>query len=178
MKYILRFLYPYFRTKNVLGGSGFVPLPKWVKIYLQYTYKKKSQQIFIIAKLFVGYDLSRIADNSVACAESVSRIINEVISDFSVVTGTYTLNELLSKDRRFKRIQIHEALSGDIIVSPTGFGANPNMPNGHAGIIGESKCIYSNDSMTGKWSKNYTITSWANRYKYSGGYPLNVFRII
>jgi hypothetical protein len=99
-----------------------------------------------------------------------------VLPDFPIITGTWVLNDTLSKDARFKQVVLFDALPGDIIVSPTGYG-NGTMPNGHTGVISDNNRIYSNDSATGKWLQNYTVQSWTARYKLSGGYPCNVYRI-
>lgn len=129
------------------------------------------------AKIQVGRDLSTIVNNDVACAESVSRILRAVDPSLlpGVITGTATLDDVLAKSPRFKLTTIPSA--GCVVVSPTGKG-NGTIPNGHVGIVGDNVLVYSNSSVTGEWSQNFTLSSWYNRYVQSGKYPMKFYKII
>ena len=45
------------------------------------------------------------------------------------------------------------------------------MP-GHTGVILANNVIASNDSATGKFIKNYTLDTWAERYVNKGGFKM------
>lgn len=114
------------------------------------------------------------ASDELGCAESVSEIIQDVLPDFPVVTGTYTLWILLSHDKRFR--QVTNNLPGTIIISPTGTARKHKFP-GHVGICGFSGTIMSNNSRTGIFEENYTLQSWEKRYEVEGGYPVYFFEL-
>lgn len=115
-----------------------------------------------------------LVPDAVACAITVSTLINSVDATFPKVAGTWTLYDILEHRRDYTRVT--EPMPGDIVISPTGFSKSKTVPNGHTGIIMNSKKIASNDSATGKFMENYTIKSWTDRYVTTGGYPLFLYR--
>lgn len=122
----------------------------------------------------LGIDASPIdmADDVLGCAESVTSIIRQVLPDFPIILGTWTLERRLWNDRRFVITQTPGV--GDIVISATGsskLGRNAPI-RGHVGIVGENGIIMSNDSYTGKWMANYTLETWKKRYQEYGGYPV------
>lgn len=127
------------------------------------------------ARLCEGNALYSIVDKDVACAESVSRLLLNVDSTIlpNVITGTWTFYDFLTKSARFERVNIPG--KGDIVLSPTGFG-NGKIKNGHIGIVAHDGIIYSNASMTGKWTPNYTLKTWWARWG-TNGYPVLYYRI-
>lgn len=135
----------------------------------------KVNNLLSLAKSKVGEDASPndMAPDGLGCAESVSTLISHLIN-FPIILSTKVLYETLKSDSRFERTLKLDA--GNIIISPTGYG-NGNLAHGHVGIIGENEIIYSNDSATGNWLANYTITSWVNRYRKIGGFPIFVFKM-
>lgn len=144
--------------------------------YLSVPRKTNQQKLLEIAKAFVGKDISPndVAPDELGCAESVSEAIRKIYPDFSIIVSTKMLFDRLNNDKRFRRTTDLDA--GNVIISPTGMGNGKII--GHTGIIGEDQIIYSNDSIKGTWEKNYTITSWVNRYRKIGGFPLYVFKIL
>lgn len=112
-----------------------------------------------------------LIDDRVACAITVSTLINKVDATFPKVAGTYTLYDILEHRRDYKRVT--DLLPETIIISPTGLG-NPGT-NGHVGIALDHGLIASNDSATGKFSANYTLDSWKARYE-AMGYPTLMYR--
>lgn len=123
----------------------------------------------------IGMDASPedLAPDELGCAETVSSIVRKVLPDFPVITGTWVLNDKLSKDERFERVGEPEI--GAIIMSPTGMG-NGTFP-GHTGICGDKNTIMSNVSATGKFDQNYTIESWKLRYMVKGQFPMIYYRL-
>lgn len=140
-----------------------------------------AEAILARAKELVGQDASpnNLVDNEVACAESVSTIIHSLYPNFPIITGTASLlSKLVGYSNGGNWQEIDTPQAGAIIISPTGFGTNPNMPHGHTGICGENGLIYSNSSSSipaGKWEQNYTIDTWRKYFQEKGGYPVRFF---
>lgn len=112
--------------------------------------------------------------DEVSCSYAVTTILKEIDPLFPIITGTYTLDDYLSKNPKFERVLEPEA--GDLVVSPTGQG-NGNLI-GHTGFYINETDIMSNNSNTGLFEKNYTRESWRNRYHYKGGFPVRLYRKI
>ena len=156
-----------------LGGQWY-PVPAMLRAVL--SRMSKTSQLVGYTKMFSGYDLTSIAPNQYGCAESVSRIVCQVLPDFGVYTGTAQLDAILRIDVRFRKLAAgEEPQAGDIVVSPTGKG---KLPHGHTGIFVENKRIYSNDSLSGKWMQNWTYLSWRAYFVGTGGFPVNIYRLI
>lgn len=140
----------------------------------------KREQLFIYAKTQLGYVKSgKKAPKEYGCAEAVNRVFCELFgNDIGGDVSTTRLYEALKKSNRFIKVsRPDQALRGDIIISPTGYGSGA-IPNGHVGIFSDNFKIMSNDSKTGKWIENYDIHSWTKRYVIGGGYPIYIFRVI
>lgn len=135
----------------------------------------KAKSLYHTALEALGTDASPsdIAPDELGCAETVSNIIRGVIPDFPVVTGTWTLWDILRNHPRFEQTSV--PMPSDVIISPTGTG-NGSFP-GHAGIVGEG-VVMSSDSRTGRFEKNYTLEEWMERYQKQGGYPVYFYRKI
>ncbi len=119
-----------------------------------------------------------VAPDEVGCAETVYDILASAFPlkvGFSLEISTSKLYDALKVSKKF--IKIDQPLQGDIVISPTGYG-NGKLSNGHVGIKGEDDVIMSNDSATGLFLENYTVTTWKKRYVTLGGYPMLYFRRI
>lgn len=135
-------------------------------------------KIFNKAKQLLGTDASPndLAPDELGCAETVNAIIEQALG--YPAGGTLSTNlmyKALLKHTKF--IKVDQALPGDIIISPTGYG-NGGLSNGHVGIFGENEGIMSNSSATGRFEANYTLKTWVARYRGKGGYPIVFFRAI
>ncbi len=137
--------------------------------------KSKQELLYQRAKLTIGRDASPldIVNDDLGCAESVTQIISKIVP-FSIITGTWTLNDRLQKDHRFSRVN-ENAGPGTIIISPTGTG-NGRI-RGHVGILAQNKAIMANDSVLGVWRQTYTVESWRERYQKHGGFPIFFYRL-
>lgn len=138
--------------------------------------KPNAELLYKQATLYLGKDASPldIVADEVGCAESVTEILRQVI-DYPITVGTWTLNDMLSRDSRFLVIR-EIPQKGDIIISPTGTG-NGTI-RGHVGIVGLDNVIMSARSDTGLWSTFYNLDTWKARYVGIGGFPVNYYRII
>lgn len=139
---------------------------------------KRRQLIYQVALENIGYEASPLdrVDDDVACAESVTEILNRAIG-FPIITGTWTLNDSLQRNRQWAPTQTPGP--GDIIISPTGMHKRKtNIRNGHVGIVGKNGIVMSNDSHTGKWMANYTIATWRQRYEAQGTYPVFFYTLV
>ena len=128
-----------------------------------------------VAIAAVGTDPSPrdAAPDELGCAETVSSLIRTAVPDFPVVTGTWTLWDLLEAHPRFEKVS-GEPRCGDVIISPT----VPGKPfPGHAGIFNDRHAIMSNNSKTGIFEPNYTLAGWNARYATVGGYPVHIYRL-
>lgn len=113
--------------------------------------------------------------DELACAASVNAIHRLAFgSDIGGGASTTLLYEALINSQGFFKVTTPEP--GDIVISPTGYGKNQAMPNGHTGIVGKANVIMSNSSSNGKFSENFTMASWRQRYVDQGGYPMIFFR--
>lgn len=158
------------QSKQVLGAIWY-PMPYWLKRVIQrYPLPK---QVHTYARLLIGKDLSYLVSNELGCSEAVSRILMEIGVLPRVITGTYTLYEFLYMSGKFMKVSVPQV--GDIIISPTGMG---EMRHGHVGIMDSNNRILSNSSTSGKWTSNFTLTSWNAYYKVSGKFPVFFYRII
>lgn len=135
-------------------------------------------KVWETANSFIGLDASPndVAPDELGCAETVNEIVKKALG--YPAGGTVSTNQMykaLAKSTKF--IKVDQALPGDIIISPTGYGTG-GLPNGHVGIFDTPELIMSNSSKTGTFEKNYTLTEWVKRYRNKGGYPIYFFRAI
>lgn len=146
----------------------------------------QKKDLYQAALKFVGTDASPadLAPDELGCAESLSRVIQSVFSDFRGHTGTWMLGDILSKDPRFERFYprietdvLDIVPAGTIILCRTVPG---KLFPAHAGIVGENNTIFSNDSrkeFLGKFLMNYTLKEWLKRWMWTGGYEQEFYRI-
>ncbi|MDQ0316393.1 hypothetical protein [Amorphus orientalis] len=136
----------------------------------------EENDLYRAAMAALGTDASPndAAPDELGCAETVSSIIRQVLPEFPVITGTWTLWERLRKGSEFTAVA--EPRPGDIVIAPTGTVRNAPFP-GHVGIVGKDGIVMSNDSGTGTFNQNYTIESWHRRYAEEGGYPIYYYRL-
>ena len=141
-------------------------------------FKTNADKLLASAYTCLGSNQHDSIDKEVGCAESVSNVIKNVILSFSGSPSTGELYNLLSNSNLFIKVTNFQA--GDIIISPTGINKNfnnPDMLNGHTGIVGINNNILSNNSATGLFDIHYTIDSWVARYRTLGGYKIYFFRL-
>lgn len=139
------------------------------------------QKLYAAGVACMGIDASPndVAPDEYGCMETVDNVYKKAFGTFmdgtlNHPTVSTTLGyRLMSASKKFQLVAIPEP--GDIIISPTGYGHNSNMPNGHVGVVVKYG-ILSNNSFTGKFEENYTLQTWKNRYSTLGGYPVRFFR--
>lgn len=135
------------------------------------------RKLYLTAVECLGTDASPNdkAPDEYGCAETVNDIVYKAFGDYAGGDlSTYRMYRALKNNRMF--VKVSKPLKGDIILSPTGYGGQNGINNGHTGIIGANNVIMSNSSATGKFEENYTIETWTNRYVVKGGYPIYYFR--
>lgn len=157
-----------FALKEELGQTRFNVLTFVGQLLKNMSYRLQAKPtLFAAAREYLGRDASprNFVPSEVACAESVSTVIADVIPGFPPITGTWTLWDKLESDDRFQRVTI--PVPGTIIISPTGTVKDAPIV-GHVGIFGRDNNIMSNNSYNGLWEENYTLDSWNARYKAAG----------
>lgn len=138
------------------------------------------QKLVAAAKASLGksFWIGTGVDRSVACALSVNAV-HTLAFGFPIGGGnsTHDMYLALLASPYFKLTTVYAP--GCIIISPTGWGNNPNaFPNGHVGIVCNHG-ICANNSATGKWSENYaTYTDWENQFTKLEDYPIFLFERI
>lgn len=122
----------------------------------------------------LGIDVtpSDLIPDTVACADTITTLIRNVDKTFPLVSGTWTLYDILEHRKDWKRVT--EPSPETLILSPTGMGGSSMI--GHVGIFLKDGVIASNDSTTGKFMVNYTLDSWTKRYKKQGGLPIFLYK--
>jgi hypothetical protein len=134
-------------------------------------------KIHAVAKACIGQDVSPIQDEF-GCAESVNTIVDRATG--KPVGGQYStwwMYEALKKSKNWKEVSEAEALPGDIIISPTGYGDKSKVANGHVGIFDVDGWIMSNESKDSLWKRNFTLASWKSRWG-NADYLIKIYRII
>lgn len=135
-------------------------------------------RLYEAAKLSIGRDASPSdnAPDELGCAETWNEIYKNAFGAYLYQgnrNATYFLYKALRDSPKFK--EVTDPMEGDTVISPTGYGKNPAMPNGHVGIVFQQG-IASNDSHTGKFEINYTLGSWKSKYVEKGLYPMKFYR--
>ena len=141
--------------------------------------------LYHFAKLQIGKDVDNTVSDEFACAISVNKIVERCLGKpiGGGASTHYMYKALLWSPFWWKVSSFNpiknpgDALPGDLVLSPSGYGNSKVIPNGHVGIISTDKKIMSNNSLTGLWEENYTLTTWYMRYVVKGGYPMYVYRI-
>ncbi len=153
---------------RALGAKGFYPMPSFV--YALLNRMAPNRAMLTYARLMDGVDLSFTVPGDVGCAESVTRICNALYGD-QIITGTYTLlHEYLRLPFIWKELQ--GPVDGCVVIAATGTG-NGSI-QGHVGIYDRGR-IWSNNSMSGRWDKHFSITSFRDRYLRQGGMQVRYF---
>lgn len=114
--------------------------------------KEKFYQICVEALDTDPTPLDKINDE-VACAETLSFLIQKIHPDFPILPSTRDLDTKLFIDKRFKRTLTPKR--GDIIMMP-----RTKTTSGHCGIFLTEEKIASNTSKDGIWRGNYDVESW------------------
>jgi hypothetical protein len=138
--------------------------------------KTPSEKILERSNSFLGLDASpnNLVDKDVACAESYTTLMKGLFPEIPIITGTWTLNDYLSKNAHFQAVTIpHE---GDTIISVTGTGNGKIQ--GHVGIIARDSVIHSNNSNNGLWEGHFTLKSWIDYYVVHGQLKTYYYRRI
>jgi len=138
-----------------------------------------TEALLRVSKEMVGKDASPLdqAPDDLGCAESLANVIHSIDPEFPVsIVSTAKLFRYLQSNPKYEATT--DLGPGHIIISPTGWGKRSAIiPNGHTGILDENNDIYSNNSYTGLWDKNFTLQQWITRYRVNGGYPLFIFKL-
>jgi hypothetical protein len=133
---------------------------------------EKSNLLAAIARACLGQVMVK-GDPDLACALNVNQIAKIALGEeIGGGASTYLMYGELNKSEKFVRIK--ELKAGCIVISPTGYG-NGKIAHGHVSIAIDNHILASNDSKTGIWSPNYTLTSWINKYQKIGGFPVVFF---
>lgn len=113
---------------------------------------------------------------TLGCAESVNLVFMRALG-MSIGGGYSTALMYLSlkETSRFDSIHFDDAIAGDVIIAPTGYGFNKST-HGHVGICGNYG-IMSNNSEDGTWEENYTKAQWKQIFGVTLGFPLLAFRV-
>lgn len=143
-----------------------------IALLLPQLWVAKNNALYNYAVKFLGTDASPVdlATDMYGCAETVTTILNKYM-EFPIILGTSTLNAKLAASPKFRRT--YTPTPGCIIISPT---TSKNV--GHVGFVGQNSQVLSNDSYTGKFSTNYTITSWIARYQGKLGLDVIYYTLI
>ena len=140
--------------------------------------EENRKKFYDVALSFAGKDATPRDEvpDEVACASTLNAIHKQAFgSPIGGGASTYRLYHVLLDSPDFTKIDQPEW--GAIIISPSGYGSG-RLAHGHAGILDDKDNIMSNDSKSGLFIKNYTLDTWAARYKVLGGYPVAYFRRI
>lgn len=126
-----------------------------------------------------GKDMAPTQDE-LGCAEAVNNIVNRVLGQsVGGDVSTYRMyHELEKNNKKFERVEIWQALPGDIWISPSGYGDKKRVSNGHVGIVGKDRRIWSNNSSSTLWDKHWSWLAWFQYYHLKGRYPVYVYRIL
>jgi hypothetical protein len=132
-------------------------------------------KLYNAAVMALGQDLTpqdEVADD-VACAASLSALLQKLYPDFPMIPGTASLKAHFDTDRRFKKTNLPKP--GNIIISPTKDGGTIH---GHCGVFLDNEEIVSNASKGGLWTQNFTLKSWITRYRGLGALPIYFYELV
>ncbi len=134
----------------------------------------RREEILKAAKEALDTDASpeNKAHRDLACAESVSHILNSVIPHFPKgVLSTAELEHFLDYSPDFVPTKIPKP--GCVIVSPRNA-----TQHGHAGLFLTADRIASNDSEDGLWKDNYSLDEWAKEMRGERGLHIFLFEAV
>lgn len=131
-------------------------------------------KLYNLAKASLGADIAK-QENELGCAEAVSGLLNHAYGDVPAeVLSTTVLNAILRTHPKFREVAgMSPGERGDVIMCATGEGRDMS-DHGHVGVIA-TYGIMSNDSRTGLFKENYTISSWQSVF-VPRGFPIHVYR--
>jgi hypothetical protein len=149
--------------------------------YVQTIKEEPTNHVNLHTAAILSLDKNRSpnAPDELGCADTWNEIYKDTFKEYLYQgnrASTYHLYKALRSSPKFKEVSI--PLPGDTVISPTGYGRNPSMPNGHVGIVMENGRIASNDSRDGLFKINYTIESWRSKYVTKGLYPCFFYRCV
>jgi len=142
--------------------------------------QSKGTKLYQVTMDWLDKDASpdNIAPSEVACAETLTFLINKVdpTIKWTSRTSTSAVNGDLSRmTKKFQVVQLPRA--GDIRMSPSIY-RNGELIHGHCAVFLDSYWMASNDSKSGKLRKNYTNDSWAERYRDKLGLQIINYRML
>jgi hypothetical protein len=129
-------------------------------------------KMFVSTQAFVGHDTSGVPGTdhgNLACAWAVNQVARLALGK-PISTdgggknglGTSGMFDIL-KAHHAKLNSANESSAGTVIIAPT-VGAN----HGHVGIVGQNNQVFSNKSVPGVFTQNFTVQSFTNRYVGKG----------
>ena len=124
----------------------------------------KTLALINLTKSLVGIDVTpeNLADNEVACAESVSKILHLLLNFPVGILSTLELKKELDKSKLFE--QVDKPKAGCIVISP-----RTKTTTGHCEIYITDNKTAGNNSKTGKIEQNYTTASWKKTFEVGRG---------
>jgi hypothetical protein len=135
-----------------------------------------SRKLAKVARQSDGKDMAK-TQSQFGCAEALNLIA--LIALGSPIGGELSTlrmyKALLANPSRF--VRCYKPTQGVLIISPTGYGSG-RIANGHTGIFIDTVNIMSHQSDTDKWTQNYTLGSWKDRYEKVGGFHVELFRVL
>lgn len=128
------------------------------------------------ARGFLGTDASPNdkAPDELGCAETVTTIMKKLYPETPVILGTWTMWMFL-RDEKNGWVEVPSYEENAIVISPTGSGSGV----GHVGICMGDSLIASNNSFgvfKGRFTENYTETTWRAKYAGRQGMPVLFYR--
>lgn len=134
----------------------------------------KSKKLYDVAKANIGQLLSD-GNAALGCMITVN---NLAIKAWGVPVGGGASTNLgyqsLQDPKRFMYVPLADALPGDIIIAPTGYGKNP-ADHGHVGVCAQYG-ILSNSSEDGRLHEQWTMPTWFRHYTTDLGFPVKIYR--
>ena len=132
----------------------------------------KMEQLYTAAVAKLGTDVSPrdLADNSVACAESVNALWKSVMGEYISPQNILSTMEMY-KQLNFYWKKVTVPTPGAIIISPT----ESATKIGHVGVCGLGDTIMANDSRSGLWLETYTQKSWHMYFEKKLGLKVALF---
>src|SRR5690348_7159050 len=96
--------------------------------------KRKSLYDIALASLGIDASPADLAPDELGCAETVSTLLARVLPQFPIVTGTWSLLDVLRRYPGIKEVTPLWPEVGDIVLYATGQGSG--IFPGHVGIVG------------------------------------------
>lgn len=143
----------------------------------------EQEKLYAVCVKSIGIDVSPmdLAPDEYGCAESMSKQMQKAFPElnFPTITSTKVFYLYLTNSPSWRECDGPAAMR--LIISVTGTG-NGVVKNGHVGLLGKNKSdadrswwIMSNDSRTGTWEVNFTLSQWQHFYDWKGGMQTHYF---